>query len=104
VLYRKPLPLIEFAEFVPWTTAHFLTREARDRFLRAAATLPERDVEVRPLYNECCGASVRWRPGKFLGLNDVAYAHGGKITVILKPRGAAVPWVTFTGFRRSSAR
>ncbi len=56
------------------------------------------------MYNECCGASVRWRPGKFLGLNDVAYAHGGKITVILKPRGAAVPWVTFTGFRRSSAR
>ena len=75
--------------FVPWTTAHFLTEEARDRFLSVAATLPEADVEVRPLPDECRGASVRWRPGKFLGLNDVAYAHGGRIVVILAPRNAA---------------
>ncbi len=33
------------------------------------------------------GALVRWRPGKFLGLNDVAYAHGGKIAV-MERRGA----------------
>ncbi len=27
------------------------------------------------------GAQVRWRPGRFLRLNDVAYAHGGRIVV-----------------------
>jgi hypothetical protein len=27
------------------------------------------------------GARARWQPGRFLGLNDVAYAHGGRIVV-----------------------
>jgi len=27
------------------------------------------------------GAEVRWRRGQFLRLNDVAYAHGGRIVV-----------------------
>jgi hypothetical protein len=27
------------------------------------------------------GAQTRWRPGRFLGLNDLAYAHGGRIVV-----------------------
>jgi hypothetical protein len=26
-------------------------------------------------------AMIRWRPGQFLGLNDIAYAHGGRIAV-----------------------
>jgi len=69
------------AEFVPWTAAHFQTQEIRDRFLRVAATLPVRDVEVEPMLDEVRGALVRWRPGKFLGLNDIAYAHGGRIVV-----------------------
>ena len=68
------------AEFVPWTAAHFQTRETRDRFLlRVASTLPAQDVEAEALVDQCRGARVRWRPGKFLGLNDVAYAHGGRI-------------------------
>ncbi len=79
---HKPLP-----EFVPWTTASFQTQEARDRFLRVAATLPASDVEVEPMHDESRGALVRWRPGKFLGLNDVAYAHGGKVAVMQR-RGA----------------
>ncbi len=70
------------AEFVHWTSACFRTVEARDRFLAVAATLPASDVEVEPMSGESRGALVRWRPGKFLGLNDVAYAHGGKIAVM----------------------
>ena len=79
---RKPRP-IPLAEFLPWTAAHFPTQEIRDRFLLlVAATLSAGDVEVEPMRHEVRGALVRWRPGKFLGLNDVAFAHGGRITVI----------------------
>ena len=79
---RKPRP-IPLAEFLPWTAAHFPTQEIRDRFLLlVAATLPSGDVEVEPMRREVRGALVRWRPGKFLGLNDAAFAHGGRITVI----------------------
>ncbi len=84
---RKPRP-IPLAEFLPWTAAHFPTQEIRDRFLLlVAATLPAGDVEVEPMRHEVRGALVRWRPGKFLGLNDLAFAHGGRITVI--QRGGA---------------
>ncbi len=84
---RKPPKHCSLDEFVPWTTVCFQTQEARDRFLLAAATLPARDVEVAPMRDERRGASVRWRAGKFLSLNDVAYAHGGKI-VVKQRRGA----------------
>ncbi len=79
---RKPPRHIPPAEFVPWTTACFQTQEARDRFLRVAATLPAGDVEVEAMHGETRDALVRWRPGNFLALNDVAYAHGGKIAVM----------------------
>jgi hypothetical protein len=77
---RKPRP-IPLAEFAPWTAAYFQTQEIRDRFLHVAATLPARDVEAEPMLDEIRGALVRWRPGQFLGLNDIAYAHGGRIVV-----------------------
>ena len=78
---RKPRP-IPLAEFVPWTAAHFQSQGIRDRFLlSAAATLPALDVEVKPMVDEVRGALVRWRPGQFLRLNDIAYAHGGRIIV-----------------------
>ena len=70
---------IPLAEFVPWTAARFQTEEARDRFLSAIATRQTSEVEVGPMPDESRGALVRWRPGQFLGLNDVAYAHGGRI-------------------------
>ena len=75
---RKPVP-IPLTEFVPWTAAHFQTEEIRNRFLRDVATLPAADVEVEPMLDEVRGALVRWRPGQFLRLNDIAYAHGGRI-------------------------
>jgi len=74
----RPIPLVDFA---PWTTAHFQTQEIRDRFLHVAATLPSRDVEAEPMLNEVRGALVRWRPGQFLSLNDIAYSHGGRVAV-----------------------
>jgi len=78
VSVRKPGP-IPLTEFAPWASAHFQTQETRDRFLHVAATLPAGDVEVEPMLDEVRGALVRWRPGQFLRLNDIAYAHGGRI-------------------------
>ena len=83
---RKPPKLVTPDHFRPWTPACFFTREARDRFLQAASNLPTGDVEAEPVDDDSRVASVRWRPGKFLGLNDVAYAHGGKI-LVAKHRG-----------------
>ena len=77
---RKPAP-IPLTAFAPWTIAHFQTQEIRDQFLHIAATLPARDVEVEPMPDEVRGALVRWRPGQFLRLNDIAYALGGRILV-----------------------
>jgi hypothetical protein len=74
----KPLPP---AEFAPWTTAHFQTQANRDRFILAAASFPEGDIEAESLLDEKRGAMVRWRPGQFLSLNDIAHAHGGRIIV-----------------------
>jgi hypothetical protein len=79
VYIRKPPKHSPLPDFGPWTTAFFHTEEARDRFLRVAASQLANDVEVKSLSNHCRRAAVRWRPGKFLGLNDVAYAHGGRI-------------------------
>ena len=88
---RKPVP-IPLSEFVPWTAAHFQTQEIRDRFLHVAATLPERDVEIEPMLDEVRGALVRWRPGQFLRLNDIAYALGGRIVTTSRGRlGRLIP-------------
>ncbi len=69
------------AEFGPWTAARFHTQEARDRFLVAFDALRTGEVEAVGMPGEVRGALVRWRPGKFLGLNDVAYGHGGRIVL-----------------------
>jgi hypothetical protein len=71
--------LIEPVDFSPWAVARFHSHEGRDRFLDVFATLETSDVEVESMPGEERGAMVRWRPGKLLGLNDVAYAHGGRI-------------------------
>jgi hypothetical protein len=76
------------SEFGPWTAARFQDREGRDRFLHGVTTLERSDVEVHPMPDEDRAALVRWRPGKFLSLNDVAYAHGGRIIISLTRRRA----------------
>ena len=68
-------------EFGPWTAARFQSHEGRDRFLGVCATLEANEVQVESMPGEDRGALVRWRPGKLLGLNDVAYAHGGRIVL-----------------------
>ena len=73
--------LAPLAEFAPWSPARFLTEEARDQFLSVVATQQIGEAEGAPMPDESCAAVVRWRPGKFLGLNDVAYALGGRIVV-----------------------
>jgi len=76
-------------EFVPWTAAYFHTEEARDRFLDVVANQQMSEIEVAPMPDDRRGAWVRWRPGSFLGLNDIAYAHGGRILVAAtRQRGA----------------
>jgi hypothetical protein len=76
---QKPAPPAEFTE---WTGAHFQTEEYRDCFLRRAATeLSSGDIEVEPVADQRLVAMVRWRPGSFLGLNDLAHANGGRIAV-----------------------
>ena len=80
-MHLRKAKIIPPADFVPWTAAHFQTQEIRDRFLQVAATLPACDVETEPMIDDVRGALVRWRPGQFLVLNDIAYAHGGRIVV-----------------------
>jgi len=79
---------VPVAEFGPWTAARFQSQEARDRFLCSVAALQTTDVDVNPMPDEGRAALVRWRPGQFLSLNDVAYAHGGRIIVTLARRRA----------------
>jgi hypothetical protein len=74
------------SEFAQWSTARFQTEAARDQFVSVVATRHSSGVEAEPMLAESCGALVRWRPGHFLDLNDVAYAHGGRIIVGDKQR------------------
>ena len=64
----------------PWTAAHFPTQEARDRFLLAMASNVN-DRWGTELALDGLGAWVRWREGHFFVLNDMAYAHRGRIVV-----------------------
>jgi hypothetical protein len=76
---RKPYEDRSEREFGPWTAARFNTQTARDAFLTGVATLEANDVEGVPMPQEACGALVRWRPGRFLGVNDLAHANDGRI-------------------------
>ena len=72
---------MEIAEFVSWTAAYFQSEDARDRFLSVVVTQQMSEIEVKAMPENSRGARVRWRPGHFLDLNDVAYAYGGRIIV-----------------------
>ena len=75
-------------EMGPWTPARFPSSAARDRFLNAVAGLQITEVEGAVMPNEARAALVRWRPGHFLGLNDIAYSLGGRILVDMSKRHA----------------
>jgi hypothetical protein len=85
-----PAPLVEFG---PWTAARFQNQEARDQFVGGFETLDGYEVEVKSMPNEGRGALVRWRPGHFLGLNDIAYAHGGRIILTVVGRHMRLAWL-----------
>jgi hypothetical protein len=69
-----------------WSAAHFSNRESRDRFLSAVATSVADEWEGKPELDDDLGALVRWRPGKFLRLNDLAFSHRGRIVFTVGPR------------------
>jgi hypothetical protein len=68
-------------DFGPWTSAHFQNTEDRDDFLHSVAHAHESGWGAEALTGNARGARVRWRRGGFLGLNDLAYAHGGRIVL-----------------------
>ena len=70
----------------PWTAVRFPDQEARDRFFLAVASNVDDGWGAEPALDDGLGAWVRWRPLQFLGLNDIAYAHGGRIVVTVAQR------------------
>jgi hypothetical protein len=70
----------------PWTAVRFPNEEARDRFFLAVASNVDDGWGAEPALDDGLGAWVRWRPLQFLGLNDIAYAHGGRIVVTVVQR------------------
>lgn len=65
----------------PWTAARFQNESARNDFLCSVADTAETGWGAEAMNADGRGAQVRWRRGGFLRLNDVAYAHGGRIVV-----------------------
>jgi hypothetical protein len=63
----------------PWSAARFRSESARDGFVGSVVSAQEAGWDVAAMPDNVLGAQVRWRPGRFLRLNDVAYAHGGRI-------------------------
>jgi hypothetical protein len=83
---RKPPP-VDPNNWGPWSAARFQTEAARDGFLRFVENTQDSGWAAQAMPNESCAAQVRWRPQRFLGLNDIAYAHGGRIVVTILRRG-----------------
>ena len=65
----------------PWAAARFQTQGARDDFLVSVAHTEDSGWGAEAMTADGRGAHVRWCRGRFLRLNDVAYAHGGRIVV-----------------------
>ena len=72
----------------PWRTARFQTEAARDEFVGSVANREDAGWGAEVMPDDGLGAQVRWRPGRFSRLNDVAYAHGGRILVAIVRRWA----------------
>ncbi len=71
----------------PWAPVRFQTMGARDEFLVSVAAKADSAWTVQAMTEDGRGAQARWLRGSFLRLNDVAYAHGGRIIVqVMHPR------------------
>jgi hypothetical protein len=65
----------------PWAVARFQTERARDEFVSSVAEQPDGGWGAVSIQDDGLGAQVRWRPGRFLRLNDLAHSHGGRIVI-----------------------
>ena len=72
----------------PWAPVRFQTIGARDEFLVSVAARADSAWTVQAMTEDGRGAQARWQRGSFLRLNDVAYAHGGRIVVQVTPHRA----------------
>ena len=70
----------------PWAAARFQTEHDRDGFVCSVANTQDVGWGAEVMPDDALGAKVRWRPGRFLGLNDIAYAHGGRIVITVIQR------------------
>lgn len=84
--HRRKLPAVEQDNWGPWSAARFQTEAARDGFLRSIENRQDEGWAAQAMPNESLAARVRWRRQRFLGLNDIAYAHGGRIVVTIARR------------------
>ena len=73
-------------DWVSPTVARFPDQQSRDRFLRSVEAGKDNAWEVTPIADDGRAASVRWREGHFLRLNDMAYAQHGRIVVTVLRR------------------
>jgi hypothetical protein len=83
---RKPPASGPSIDWGPWAAARFQTEDARDGFVCSVADTQDGGWDAEVIPGDGLGAHVRWRPGRFLRLNDVAYSHGGRIVINLKQR------------------
>ena len=75
-------------DWVVPTVARFPDEASRDGFLRSVAASNDDALDVKPVEDDVRMASVRWRAGHFLVLNDMAYAQQGRIVLIAARRWA----------------
>jgi hypothetical protein len=78
---RKPPVSGPAIDWGPWSATWFHTERARDGFVCSVANAQDGGWAAEVMPDDRLGARARWRPGRFMGLNDVAYAHGGRIFV-----------------------
>ena len=82
MVHHRKIPADEMADdWGPWAPTRFQTRAARDGFLASVEHAQDSGWGAEAMSEDELGAQVRWRRGGFLRLNDLAYAHGGRIIV-----------------------
>ena len=83
---KTPVAKERTDDWVPWTVAYFPGRVSRDAFLESVERARNAAWAVQADPDDFKVARVRWRPNHFLGLNDRAHAHHGRIIVAIASR------------------